>query len=289
MRERTPFPEELIAFLPSLKLLLTTGRRNASLHAPALTARSIPLAGTTDASPSPDSTTQHALALILSLARDVPGSHAALQSGHWQTSLATPLSGKVFGTLGLGRLGVSVARILSASFGMRVVAWSPNLTQEVADERAREAGLSETLENGEKRFRVVSKEELFETSDVVSVHLVLSERSRGTVSAPDLARMKKSAFLVNTSRGPLVDEADLLPALKEGRIAGAALDVFDLEPLPKDSEWRTVRWGEEGRSRVVLTPHMGYVEEEKLRGWYEQQVDNILRWVKGEELLNRFA
>lgn len=289
MRERTPFPEQLITSLPNLKLLLTTGRRNASLSLAALTTRSIPVAGTTDASPPPDSTTQHALALILSLARDVPGSHAALQSGHWQTSVATPLSGKVFGTLGLGRLGLSVARILSEAFGMRVLAWSENLTQESADERARGAGLSDTLPNGEKRFKVVSKEELFREADVLSVHLVLSERSRGTVRAADLALMKKSAFLVNTSRGPLVDEGDLLKSLKEGRIAGAALDVFDLEPLPADSEWRTVRWGEGGRSRVVLTPHMGYVEGEKLGGWYEQQVENIQRWAKGEELLNKFT
>lgn len=291
MRERTPFPEPLITALPNLKLLLTTGRRNASLSLPALRARSIPVAGTTDASPPPDSTTQHALALILALARDVPGSHAALTdgSGAWQTSLATPLSGRVFGTLGLGRLGVSVARIMVSAFGMRVIAWSENLTQEAADARAKEAGLPVERADGGKTFEVVGKEALFARADVVSVHLVLSERSRGIVGAAELARMKRDAFLVNTSRGPLVDEQALLGALKEGRIAGAAVDVFELEPLPLDSEWRTTRWGREGRSRVVLTPHMGYVEGEKLAGWYEQQVVNIKRWVAGEELLNGFA
>ncbi|KAL2108065.1 hypothetical protein VUR80DRAFT_4320 [Thermomyces stellatus] len=178
---------------------------------------------------------------------------------------------------------------MSEAFGMRVIAWSENLTQERADERARELGLDDALPGGGKRFRVVSKEELFAEADVLSVHLVLSERSRGVVSAADLRRMKASAFLVNTSRGPLVDEGALLAVLREGRIAGAALDVFDLEPLPADSEWRTTRWGEDGRSRVVLTPHMGYVEGEKLRGWYEQQVDNIRRWVRGDALLNSFT
>lgn len=289
MRERTPFPEHLVASLPNLKLLLTTGRRNASLSVDSLAARGIPVAGTTDVSLPPDSTTQHCVTLILSLARDVAGSHASVQKGLWQTSLATPLSGKVFATLGLGRLGVSVARIMSSAFNMRVIAWSPSLTQEVADVRAAEAGLGVKLESGEKTFKVVSKEELFAQADVLSVHLVLSERSRGIVSDADLRAMKNEAFLVNTSRGPLVDEEDLLGVLKEGRIAGAALDVFDLEPLPADSPWRTTPWGEGRRSRVVLTPHMGYVEGEKLAGWYAQQAKNIRRWAAGEELLSRIA
>lgn len=290
MRERTPFPPPLVSSLPNLKLLLTTGRRNAALSLPSFASRSVPVAGTSDPpAPGPDSTTQHCVALILALARDIPGSHEAMRRGEWQTSLATPLAGRVFCTLGLGRLGARVAGIMSTAFGMRVVAWSQNLTQEAADGKAAEMGLSTELQDGTKRFRVVSKEEAFSSADVLSVHLVLSERSRGVVSTPDLQRMKPTAFLVNTSRGPLVDEAALLKVLKEGGIGGAAVDVFDVEPLGKDSEWRTTEWGVGGRSRVVVTPHMGYVEGEKLAEWYQQQVDNIGRWVKGEELENKLA
>lgn len=178
---------------------------------------------------------------------------------------------------------------MSSAFGMRVVAWSQNLTQEAADEKAAEMGLSTELPDGTKRFKVASKDEAFSSADVLSVHLVLSDRSRGIVSTADLQKMKDTAFLVNTSRSPLVDEAALLKVLKEGKIGGAAIDVFDLEPLPKDSEWRTTEWGVEGRSRVVLTPHMGYVEGEKLREWYQQQVENLERWARGEELLSRFV
>ncbi|SPO02525.1 related to formate dehydrogenase [Cephalotrichum gorgonifer] len=292
MRERTPFPPPLLARLPNLKLLLTTGRRNASLSLPTLASLSVPVAGTTDAPASPDSTTQHCVALILALARDIPSSHANLQrpgGAIWQTSVATPLSERTFSTIGLGRLGVAVAKIMRTAFNMRILAWSQNLTQEDADAKAVAAGLPVERPDGGKTFQVVSKEEAFAAADVLSLHLVLSDRSRGIVAAADLAHMKNTAFLVNTSRGPLVDEADLLAALKAGRIAGAALDVFDLEPLAADSEWRTTEWGVDGRSRVVLTPHMGYVEGEKLRGWYEQQVENIRRWKAGEELLNRFA
>jgi lactate dehydrogenase-like 2-hydroxyacid dehydrogenase len=166
------------------------------------------------------------------------------------------LKGKVFGTVGLGRLGMAVARIMVVAFGMRVVAWSENLTQERADEKAREAGLAVEGPDGEKTFRVVSKEELFRTADVVSVHLVLSDRSRGGIAARDLEMMKPTAIFVNTSRGPLVVEKDLLDVLEKGKIRAAALDVFELEPLPLDSRWRTTKWGQDGRSRVLLTPHM---------------------------------
>lgn len=290
MRERTPFPPPLVSSLPNLKLLLTTSRRNNALSLPSFSSRSIPVAGTSDPpSPGPDSTTQHCVALILALVRDIPGSNEAMRKGEWQTSLATPLAGRVFTTLGLGRLGARVAGIMSSAFGMRVVAWSQNLTQEAADEKAAEMGLSTELPDGTKRFKVASKDEAFSSADVLSVHLVLSDRSRGIVSTADLQKMKDTAFLVNTSRSPLVDEAALLKVLKEGKIGGAAIDVFDLEPLPKDSEWRTTEWGVEGRSRVVLTPHMGYVEGEKLREWYQQQVENLERWARGEELLSRFV
>lgn len=164
---------------------------------------------------------------------------------------------------------------------MRVVAWSSSLTQEVADEKAAAAGLPVESAWG-KTFEVVSKEELFRRADLVSVHYVLSERSRGVVGRAELALLKPSALLVNTSRGPLVDQDALLEVLREGKIGGAALDVYELEPLPKDSEWRSQKWGKEGRSKVVLTPHMGYVEEGTLRPWAEESVRNIEKWGKGE-------
>ncbi|KAL2017469.1 hypothetical protein VTK56DRAFT_2065 [Thermocarpiscus australiensis] len=289
MRERTPFPGDLIARLPNLKLLLTTGARNLSLDLDALRERGIPVAGAVDranpGSVGSVSTTEHCVALILAAARGIAEDDRAVKAGGWQTGLpAVGLRGKVFGTVGLGRLGAAVARVMSLAFGMRVVAWSANLTQEVADERAREAGLPVESE-GEKTFRVVSKEELFRTADVVSVHLVLSERSRGCISARDLLLMKPSAIFVNTSRGPLVVEKDLLDVLEQGRIRAAALDVFELEPLPLNSRWRTTKWGQDGRSRVVLTPHMGYVEEETLDAWYDQQVENLQRWERGDALV----
>lgn len=291
MRERTPFPRELIARLPNLKLLLTTGLRNASLDLAALKERNIPVAGAADAGPArsvgTDSTTQHCVALILAAARNIAPDDASVKSGGWQTSYAAGLSGKVFGTVGLGRLGVAVARIMSFAFGMRIVAWSSNLTQEAADEKAKAAGLPVET-NGEKTFKVVSKEELFKSADVVSIHLVLSDRSRGVIAAGDLALMKKTAIFVNTSRGPLVVEEDLIGALEKGQIRTAALDVFNIEPLPLDSKWRTIKWGQDGRSQVLLTPHMGYVEKGTLDVWYQQQVENIKRWEKGEALKSAF-
>ena len=290
MRERTPFPKELISRLPKLKLLLTTGLRNASLDLEALKERGIPVAGAADKATGKavgtDSTTQHCVAMILALARNIAQDDLSVKTGGWQTTVATGLTGKVLGTVGLGRLGVSVAKIMSLAFGMRVIAWSTNLTQEAADEKARGAGLPVEDANGEKTFKVVSREELFSSADVVSVHLVLSDRSRGNITRKDFELMKSSAFFVNTSRGPLVVERDLLDILKEGRIGGVAVDVFDLEPLPANSEWRSTKWGEDGTSRVLLTPHMGYVEGNTLNAWYSQQVDNIRLWRAGEALVN---
>ncbi|KAH9903825.1 D-isomer specific 2-hydroxyacid dehydrogenase [Xylariomycetidae sp. FL2044] len=289
MRERTPFPEELINNLPNLKLLLTTGPRNASINVAAAKSRGVLVAGTKHDGKaevaSPDSTTQHCVSLILALARNIPQDDAVMKAGGWQTSFATGLAGKVFGTLGLGRLGTSVSRIMHIAFGMKIVAWSPNLTQEAADEKAKGAGLPIEDANGEKTFKAVKREELFSTADVVSVQLVLSDRSRGLITASDLGKMKKSALFVNTSRGPLVVEKDLLDAAKSGSIRGVGLDVYDLEPLPEENEWRTTRWGEQGRARVVLTPHMGYVQDEAMGAMYKQQVENILKWKKGEELI----
>lgn len=288
MRERTPFPRELIARLPNLKLLLTTGLRNLSLDLAALQERGIPVAGAVDrahaGSVGSISTTEHCVAMILAATRNIAQDDLSVKTGGWQTVPAVSLHGRLLGTVGLGRLGAAVARIMAVAFGMRVVAWSENLTQDKADQAAREAGLPVENAAGEKTFRVVSKEELFRSADVVSVHLVLSDRSRGGIAKRDLERMKRDAIFVNTSRGPLVVEEDLLDVLEKGKIRAAALDVFNLEPLPLDSKWRTTKWGQDGRGRVLLTPHMGYVEEATLGAWYDQQVENLLRWERGEAL-----
>jgi lactate dehydrogenase-like 2-hydroxyacid dehydrogenase len=296
MRERTPFPADLLKQLPNLKLLLTTGLRNASIDLQAAKSLGIHVTGalgkgrTTSVASGgtkrgPDSTTQHSVALILGIARGLASDDAEVKNGGWETDLATGLSGKTFATLGLGRLGGNVAKIMYQSFGMRILAWSSSLTQETADEQAKALGLP-VEEDGEKVFRAVSKEELFKEADVLSVHYVLSERSRGIVGAEDLALLKPTALFVNTSRGPLVAEDALLDVLEKGKIRGAALDVFDIEPLPKESKWRTVGWGKEGRSKVLLSPHMGYVEERTMGNWYEEQAEIVERWHKGEELLN---
>ncbi|KAK8112332.1 uncharacterized protein PG998_008789 [Apiospora kogelbergensis] len=240
-----PSPADLIAKLPHLKLLLTTGKRNAAIDVAACRARGVRVAGTDGGLKprGPDSTTTHCVALVLALARNVAGDDAAVKAGGWQTEAATELAGKVFGVVGLGRLGTSVGKIMSAAFGMRVVAWSSNLTQDAADARAREAGLPVEDGDGDKTFRVVGRDELFRTADVVSVQVVLSERSRGLIGRDDLSKMKRSALFINTSRGPIVNETDLLDAARNGSIRGVALDVFALEPLPRDSPWRTTQWG----------------------------------------------
>jgi len=172
------------------------------------------------------------------------------------------------------------------SFGMDVICWSSSLTQEAADQKARELGIASEDEDGEKTFKVVSKEELFKQADVLSVHYVLSERSKGIVGKQELSWLKKSAFLVNTSRGPLVDEDALLELLEKGGIEGAAVDVFEIEPLPKESRWRNEKWGRDGRSKVLVTPHMGYVEGEGLGEWYEDQVEILGSWSRNEKLRN---
>ncbi|KAI9837089.1 MAG: hypothetical protein M1819_000740 [Sarea resinae] len=299
MRERTPFPRELLAELPNLRLLLTTGPYNAAIDMAAAKELGIAVCGTTGGGrsdrPAPaapsngtDSTTQHAWALILGLARHIARDDAVVKAGGWQTDLAVGLVGKTLGLVGLGRLGPAVGRIGVLAFGMKVAAWSSSLTQAGADEKARAAGLPVTdPSTGEKTFRAVSKAALFETADVVSVHYTLSPRSAGIVGAAELGAMKKSALLVNTSRGPVVDEAALLAALQDGAIRGAALDVFELEPLPPHSAWRTTPWGQHGRSEVVLSPHMGYVEEATVHAWYDETAENVERWIDGRELRSR--
>jgi lactate dehydrogenase-like 2-hydroxyacid dehydrogenase len=273
MRERTPFPATLQSQLPNLRLLLTTGVRNASLDIPAATSQGVVIAGTTGAKPGHpdhsakesasappppgyDSTTQHTWALILSICSRIPQDNAALRSDPkiWQSSFSLALGGKTLGLCGLGKLGANAARIGAQAFGMNVIAWSENLTQEKADAAAESAGLPRGT------FKAVSKEELFRTADVISLHYVLSPRSRGIVGVEELAMMKSSSVLVNSSRGPLIDEKALLATLERGGIRGAALDVWWQEPLPEDSPWRRYS----GKSELVMSPHMGYVNEGKL-------------------------
>lgn len=280
MRERTPFPRALVSRLPNLKLLLTTGVRNAGLDLPAFKDQGVPVAGTKG---SGQSTQQHCVAMILAMARNLIADDLSVKTGGWQTGITLPLAGKKFGALGLGRLGLAVGRIMHVAFGMEVIAWSPNLTQAKADEQACAAGLPEGT------FKAVTREELFRESDVLSVHVVLSDRSRGMVTSKDLGLLKPDALFVNTSRGPIVVDEDLLDILNKGKIRAAALDVFELEPLPSDSPWRTIKWGEEGRSQVLLTPHTGYAEKETLTNWYQEQVENIVRWQKGQSLANVMA
>ncbi|PMD15677.1 glycerate dehydrogenase [Hyaloscypha hepaticicola] len=310
MRERAPFPGSLLRQLPNLKLLLATGTQFETFDL--ATARELgivvvaaPGLGRTDqlavasAAPRPNikkggahPTTQHTWALILALARNIAVDDAALKTKRtWQSGLAMGLTGLTLGIVGLGRLGAAVARIGHLAWGMRVVCWSENLTQEKADRMATEVGLApnEGME-GEKIFRVVSKEDLFRDADVVSLHYVLSDRSRGIVGAKELQLMKRSALLVNASRGPLVEQAELVDALEHGRIRGAALDVFETEPLPLDSPWRRDNyWGQNGRSYVLTTPHMGYVDEGLVNAWYAETAENVERWLDGNEVLHRIA
>lgn len=294
MRERSAFPAELQKRLPNLKLLMTTGPRNASIDMHAASEQGIVVTGTvggkpthpenysTDDLPPPpegNSVNQHSWALLLGLCGNIAkDDHAVKTEPHaWQSGLAIPLGGKTLGLLGLGKLGSLMAQTGVQAFGMKAIAWSTNLTQEKADAAAESAGLAKGT------IKAVSKEELFKDADVVSVHLVLSDRSRGIVGEKELGMMKKSALLVNTSRGGLIDEQALLKALKEGTIRGAALDVYWEEPLPADSPWRS----KDFKSELVLSPHMGYTNAGTMNRWYEEQAENLERWLKGEELLHR--
>jgi phosphoglycerate dehydrogenase-like enzyme len=255
MRERTPFPRALIERLPNLRLLVTTGLRNRAIDLEACAERGITVCGTPSfGNPTVDLT----WGLILSLMRRIPEQERALREGRWQVALGHGLEGKTLGILGLGNLGSRVARI-GAAFGMRLLAWSQNLTEE----RAAAAGAVR-----------VDKETLLAEADVVTLHLILSERTRGIIGAADLARMKRSAVLVNTSRGPLVDQEALIAALREGRIAGAGLDVFDQEPLPPGHPILSA-------PNTVLTPHLGYVTEENYRAYFAGAVEAVLGYLAG--------
>src|SRR4051794_1539452 len=256
MRERTPFTAERLARLPGLRLLVTTGMGNSAIDMDAARAQGVTVSGT-DGLPSP--TAELTWGLILALLRSIPAEDANVRAGGWQTTLGTELAGRTLGVLGLGRLGTRVARVARA-FDMGVVAWSHNLDAE----RAEAAGAE-----------LVSKDDLFARADIVTIHLRLSDRTRGLVGAPELARLGPAGYLVNTSRGPIVDEAPLLAALGDGTIAGAALDVYDIEPLPPDHPLRRA-------PNTVLTPHLGYVTAGTYDVFFRDVVEDIAAWAHGE-------
>lgn len=263
MRERTALSADLFARLPKLRLVATTGHANVAIDLAAAAAHGVVVCGTQSmpGRPGPaksSNTAELTWALVLALVRQVPQEDRAMRDGRWQTTVGRELSGLRLGVIGLGRLGRQVAGY-GRAFDMEVVAWSQNLTADVAAD----AGVP-----------AVSKEELLRTSDVVSIHLVLSDRSRRLIGAGDLALMKPDAILINTSRGPIVDQDALVDALHDGRIGGAGLDVFDQEPVSRDHPLLAA-------PNTVLTPHIGFVTQQTYAVWYEQIVENILAWRAG--------
>ena len=255
MRERTPFPASQLAKLPNLKLLVTTGMRNLAIDMDAARTQGVTVAGT-DMLPYPAA--EHTMALILDLTKKISKESTLMHSGGWQGYVSDGLNGKTLGLIGLGRLGERIARF-GLALDMEVIAWSENLTEE----RCAEVGV-----------RRVEKDELLRQSDFVSIHVVLSDRSRGLIGAQELALMKSTAYLVNTSRGPIVEEGALVEALRAKKIAGAGLDVYDIEPLPQDHALR-------GLDNAVLTGHTGYVVKELYEMVYAQAVEDIAAWRKG--------
>lgn len=253
MRERTPLPRNVIERLPELKMIASTGPFNASIDVAAAEERGIHVSTTGG---YVESTVELTWALILAAARRIVDENLSVRGGGWQTSVGRQLGGAVLGVLGLGRIGRRVARV-GAAFGMDVIAWSANLARESAERSG---------------ATYVSRTELFSRADVLTIHLVLSERTRGLVGADELGLMKPTALLVNTSRGPIVDEEALLAALQSRTIAGAALDVFDVEPLPVGHPLRSL-------GNVVATPHIGYVADMVYRTFYGEAVAKIGRWL----------
>src|SRR6266508_689960 len=257
MRERTPFPRAVIEALPKLRLLITTGARNASFDLQAAKERNVVVCGTPGTG---NPTAGVAVGLMLELTRRIGFENARMKSGQlWQTTIGIDLEGQTLGVIGLGKLGTRVANIAKA-FGMKVIAWSQNLTPE----KAREAGVD-----------YASKEDLLRRADFISIHVILSQRTRGLIGANELGLLKPTAYLINTSRGPIIEEAALLAALKEKRIAGAGLDVFDVEPLPLDHPLRAL-------DNVVLTPHLGYVSMQNYRAYFAGVVEDIRAWMDGK-------
>ena len=258
MRERTQLPRSVLERLPKLKLLVTTGMRNVAIDAKAAAELGIVVSGTGLLTPP---TAELTWGLILALARHIPEEALQMRSGGWQTTVGVGLNGKVLGVLGLGKLGSEVARV-GRAFQMEVIAWSQNLTAEHASSMG---------------ARRVEKDELFQRADFVTVHLILSKRTRGLVTAGDLALMKPGAYLINTSRGPIVEERALIDVLTKHKIAGAALDVFDEEPLPDEHPLRKL-------DNVVLTPHLGYVTVENYRLAYGDAVEDIRAFLAGHPI-----
>ena len=257
MRERTPFGKDVIAALPNLKLLVTSGMRNAAIDIPAATERGIVVTGTGGVG---NPTAALAIGLMLELTRKIGFENARMKAGEpWQSTIGEDLDGKTFGVVGLGKLGQKVAEIAKA-IGMNVLAWSTNLTPEACAA----AGVT-----------YATKEQLFSQADVVSVHVVLSARSRGLIGREDLRRMKPTSYLINTARAPIIDEDALIEVLREKKIAGAGLDVFSVEPLPLDHPLRKL-------DNAVLTPHLGYVTEETYRRFYVETVEDVAAWLSGK-------
>jgi phosphoglycerate dehydrogenase-like enzyme len=257
MRERTPLPRSVLERLPRLKLIASTGPRNASIDMRAAKERGIHVTGTGYRSTP---TIEMTWALILASARHIVRESNSVRAGGWQTSVGRELHGRVLGVAGLGNIGGQVARI-GLAFGMKVVAWSQNMTPQAAEA----AGAT-----------LVTRDELFRQADIVTIHLILSDRTRGLFGSTDLALMKSTAWLINTSRGPIVDEAALVQAVKSGSIGGAALDVFDTEPLPADHPFRT-------RDNVLATPHIGYVGEDLYRTFFQDAAAAIGAWLDEKE------
>jgi phosphoglycerate dehydrogenase-like enzyme len=253
MRERTPLTRSVLSGLPNLKLIVSTGQRNASIDSKAAAEYGITIVPTGYVSSGAPELTW---ALLMSIARNITPENASVRAGEWQKRIGTDITGKTIGIIGLGNIGSKVAQYARA-FGMEVLAWSENLTPEKA------------AENG---ARWVTKETLFQEADFITVHLVLSARSKGIINAADFALMKPTAYFINTSRGPLVEEADLVTVLQEKRITGAAIDVFDQEPLPEDHPFRKL-------DNVLVTPHIGYVTEKTYHVFYQDTVKAIHDWM----------
>jgi phosphoglycerate dehydrogenase-like enzyme len=255
MRERTAFPRRVLERLPDLRLLVTTGMGNAAIDLVAARDHGVVVTGTGGLGPP---TAELTWALILGLARHIVCEDESIRAGGWQRAVGADLAGATLGVVGLGRLGSRVADI-GLAFGMEVIGWSQNLQRATAQARG---------------VRAVSKDELFRTADVVTIHLQLSERTRGLITKDDLALLKPTATIINTSRGPIIDEGALLEALSSGQLAGAGLDVFDIEPLPDDHPLRSA-------PRTLLTPHIGYVTDHTYQLFYREIVEDIAAFLAG--------
>ncbi|MGB0576828.1 MAG: D-2-hydroxyacid dehydrogenase family protein [Alphaproteobacteria bacterium] len=256
MRERTPFPRSLIEKLPNLKLIISSGMRNRGIDVDAAKDNNVIVCGTKSVGKP---TAELAWGLILGLARKIPAEDSNVKAGGWQQTVGEGLIGKTLGIAGLGNLGGRMAQIGKA-FDMNVIAWSQNLTQERCDEFG---------------VQLVSKDELMAQSDYLTIHLILSDRTRGVISVDDLSRMKSTAYIINTARGPIIDEDALVTALQNKEIAGAGIDVFSVEPLPADHPFRSLQ-------NTIITPHLGYVEADNYGAYFSGYVEAIDAFLKGE-------